>query len=402
MTLNYMALAVPLFLFLIGVEYLVSIRQGKSYFKFNSSLANMNVGVAERLIDLFTAGGFYFFYDYLHHHFALVDIKPGVLTWVALLLGADFVWYWYHRFGHQINLFWGFHVVHHQSEEFNYTAGTRITIFQAVVRTAFWSVLPVIGFPAEMITTVLIIHGLYPFFTHTRLIGKLGILEYVLVTPSHHRVHHASNEEYLDKNYGDMFIIWDKLFGTFAKEEKEPVYGLTSQLESYSFLWQHFHYLIELSYAVRREQGLWNKLKMIFGRPADFDPRLRGVAERRFLSRHKVRVHSQKFRYYVLGQFVVTVVLLFFLLLFEHYIPIYLQVVFALFIFITLINCGAILEQRRWVFYLEFARAGLLLLTGFYYFPNPTLLAIAGALCMGVVSYFSSLQKQYLSLIYGK
>jgi alkylglycerol monooxygenase len=180
----------------------------------------MNVGVAERLIDLFTAGAFYYFYAYLYEHFALFDIEEGVLLWIALILATDFVWYWYHRMGHEINLFWGFHVVHHTSEEFNYTAGTRITIFQAVLRTGCWAVLPIIGFPPGMITTMLIIHGLYPFFTHTQLIGKLGILEYVLVTPSHHRVHHASNEKYLDKNYGDMFIIWDKLFGTFAQEEE--------------------------------------------------------------------------------------------------------------------------------------------------------------------------------------
>jgi alkylglycerol monooxygenase len=247
MELNYMALAVPLFLFFIGLEYYFSKKLNKPVFNFNSSIANMNVGVAERLIDLFTAGAFYYFYAYLHEHFALFDIEEGVLLWIALILATDFVWYWYHRMGHEINLFWGFHVVHHTSEEFNYTAGTRITIFQAVLRTGCWSVLPIIGFPPGMITTMLIIHGLYPFFTHTQLIGKLGILEYVLVTPSHHRVHHASNEKYLDKNYGDMFIIWDKLFGTFAEEEEDELrYGLTKPVDSNSFLWQHFHYLVEL------------------------------------------------------------------------------------------------------------------------------------------------------------
>lgn len=401
MVLNYMALAVPLFLGCIGLEYWVSRRMGKSYFNFSSSIANMNVGVAERLIDLFTAGAFYFFYDYLHKNFAIWDIQPGILHWVALLLAADFLWYWYHRFGHQINLFWGFHVVHHQSEEFNYTAGTRITIFQAVVRTMFWAILPVIGFPAEMITTVLIIHGLYPFFTHTRLVGKLGIIEYVMVTPSHHRVHHASNEEYLDKNYGDMFIIWDKLFGTFAEEKHEPVYGLTKPLDSHSFLWQHFHYLIELGYAVKQQKGLINKVKMVFGSPSDFDPRLREIAERRFLSHKKVKTKSQKFRYYVLAQFSVTVTLLFFLLLFEHHVGTYLQAIAALFILVTLVNCGAILEQRRWVFYLEFVRGFLLLMATFYYFPNPTLLALAVLSGIGIISYFSSLQRQYLRFIYG-
>jgi alkylglycerol monooxygenase len=402
MTLNYMALAVPLFLLLIGIEYWFSKRLGRQLFNFNSSIANMNVGVAERLIDMFTAGSFFFFYDYLQKNYGLFEIRPTLLMWIALILATDFVWYWYHRLGHKINLFWGFHVVHHTSEEFNYTAGTRITVFQAVVRTAFWSVLPLIGFPAPMITTMLIVHGLYPFFTHTQVIGKLGILEYIMVTPSHHRVHHASNEPYLDKNFGDMFIIWDKLFGTFAEEKEEPVYGLTKQLDSYSFLWQHFHFLVEIWYSAQQQKGIAAKLKVIFGSPADFDPAVRRIVEKRFLSKNKVRVRSRKFRRYVLVQFTITVITLFFLLLFEHQEETFLQTMVALVIFVTLINCGAIMEQRRWVFYLEFARGALIFITAYHYFPHPTLLFLIWAVLIGGVLYFSTLQKQYLQTIYGR
>jgi sterol desaturase/sphingolipid hydroxylase (fatty acid hydroxylase superfamily) len=160
---------------------------------------------------------------------------------LALFIATDFVWYWYHRLAHTINIFWCVHVVHHQSEDFNYTVSARITVLQAFVRTGFWSVLPLAGFSAEMITSILLVHEVYPFFVHTQLIGKMGILEHIIVTPSHHRVHHACNDEYLDKNYGDVLIIWDKLFGTFVEEKAPPVYGLTKQLGSQSFLWQHFH-----------------------------------------------------------------------------------------------------------------------------------------------------------------
>ncbi|TLU99545.1 sterol desaturase family protein [Dyadobacter luticola] len=401
MSLNYMALAVPVFLFFIGLEYLASKITGRQVFKFTSSITNMNVGVAERLADLFTTASFYFFYDYLHQHYAIFDIKPGIIMWIGLILATDLIWYWYHRFGHEINIFWGFHVVHHTSEEFNYTAGTRITVFQAVVRTACWSVLPIIGFPAPMITTMLIIHGLYPFFTHTQLIGKLGILEYFLVTPSHHRVHHASNEVYLDKNFGDMFIIWDKLFGTFAKEEETPKYGLTKQLESHSFLWQHFHYLVELGYAVKQTPGFFAKIKVIFGKPADFDPAFRELAEKRFLSKHKVKTRSQKFRVYVVAQFSAMVTILFFLLLFEHYLTHYVQVTTALIILVTLINCGAILEQRRWVFYLEFVRGLLIIFTTYYFFPHPTTIVLLGCLTFLSLAWFTSLQRHYLLKLYG-
>ena len=235
MHFNFLALAIPLFVGLMVLEFFVAKKKGKKIFNFTNSIANINVGIAERLLDTLVTGLFFFVYDYLNRHYGIFDIQSSILMWVALFICTDFTWYWYHRLAHEINLFWAAHIVHHQSEDFNYTVSARITVFQAFVRTGFWAILPVIGFPAEMIISVLLVHGLYPFFIHTRLIGKLGILEYIFVTPSHHRVHHASNEEYLDKNYGDVLIIWDKLFGTFKKEESEIVYGLTKPLKSNSF-----------------------------------------------------------------------------------------------------------------------------------------------------------------------
>lgn len=400
MQANIFAFAVPLFLFFILLEYFIGRKRGLLLHHFNETIANLHVGIAERLIDLFAAGGFYFVYDYLYRHFALFNIQPSLLMWVALLLGTDFLWYWYHRFGHEVNLFWAAHVVHHQSEDFNLTTGTRITILQAVVRTAFWSVLPILGFPAEMITTILIVHGLYPFFTHTQLVGKLGLLEYILVTPSHHRVHHASNKIYLDKNYGDMFIIWDKLFGTFAKETETPVYGLTKPLGSHSFLWQHFHFFVELGLAMKSQKGLWAKLKVIFGKPAEFDERMRAKAEILFLSHRKVQAPTHRFRVYVLGQMAFTLFLLFWFLLLEQYIPFPVQLAISLFILLTLVNSGAILEQRRWVFYLEYLRMWVIVVITYYYYPLVTTLVLI-ALLWVTAFFFKQMQKQYLRLVYG-
>ncbi|MGA0559299.1 sterol desaturase family protein [Larkinella sp. VNQ87] len=402
--LNWMALAVPFFLFFMGLEYLVSKWQKRDYFRFNNSVANISVGIAERLLDTFTVGVFYFFYDYIHRNYALYDLKPGVLGWVALFLATDFVWYWYHRLAHEINLFWSAHVVHHQSEDFNYTTSARITVFQALIRTGFWSILPFIGFPAGMISTMLILHGLYPFFIHTRTIGKLGWLEYIFVTPSHHRVHHASNPEYLDKNYGDVLIIWDKLFGTFVEEKEdaqELVYGLTKPLESHSFLWQQFHFLMELAATVRQTPGFVAKIKVLFGRPDDIDPEVRDHLERRFLSRSSVHATSRRFRGYVLGQLIGILTILFVFLLLENYVSVYHQVLLSLFILITLVNCGALLEQRQWVFYLEVTRVTLLILMTLPYLHNPVSLSafLIGFLLLWV--YFSNLQKRYLQLVYG-
>ena len=142
-----------------------------------NSISNISIGIAERLLDVFVVGTFYYFYQYLEHNFGIFDIRPSILLWILLLLLTDFCWYWYHRLAHEVNIFWAAHIVHHQAEDFNYTVSARITVFQAFIRTGFWAILPVIGFPASMITSVLLVHGIYPFFIHTRVMGKLGFLE---------------------------------------------------------------------------------------------------------------------------------------------------------------------------------------------------------------------------------
>jgi len=401
MHLNHMAWAIPLFLLLMGIEYGVARKKGWKYFSFSTSISNLNVGVAERLLDTFTIGIFYFVYDYLHRHFAIFNIQSSVLLWIALLILTDFIWYWYHRLAHEVNILWGAHVVHHQSEDFNYTVSARITVFQAFARMMFWSVLPVIGFPPAMIISVQLVHGLYPFFIHTRTIGKLGVLEYIFVTPSHHRVHHACNEQYLDKNYGDVLIIWDKLFGTFVTEQEEPEYGLTKPLDSHSFLWQHFHFLLEIAYAFRQAKGLKQKWLVVFGKPDHINPGIREVLEEKFLFRNPTGTTTRRLHNYVVAQMAMTLAALFFFLLLEKYIPLFVQACFTVFIFLTLINSGAILEQRQWVFYLEYARLLVIFLAVYYCWPRPGLLWLIALVQTLVFYYKATIQQRYLRLLYG-
>jgi sterol desaturase/sphingolipid hydroxylase (fatty acid hydroxylase superfamily) len=404
MNLNMLALAVPLFIGFIVVEYFVSRKKNPEYFNLHNSVANISVGIAERLSDVFIAGIFYFVYDTIQKKFGLFHIRPGIALWILLFLFTDFLWYWYHRLAHEINILWLAHIVHHQSEDFNYTVSARITIFQAFARTAFWSFLPLIGFPAGMITSMLIIHGTYPFFIHTRTIGKLGILEYLFVTPSHHRVHHGSNEKYLDKNYGDVLIIWDKLFGTFQKEEEnEPVvYGLTKPLKTYSFLWQHFHFAIELWLAMKIKKTWKEKIAVLFIKPEKIDASLRSEAESIFRVR---QVHSddqmdKPLNRYVKWQMIMLLFSLFTIILFEHYLSPGFKIGFALFTVLTLINCGAIMEQKKWIFYLEFSRlvltaAGLLLI-----YPK-ALLVIVLLIPFAILAYFERpVKRYYLDIIY--
>lgn len=396
MPINILGFAIPLFVGLILLEYIITKKKGLHFFNLHSSIANISIGIAERLADVFVAGVFYHIYNTIQIKYGLFHISSGIFVWIALFLATDFIWYWYHRFGHEINLFWMAHIVHHQSEDYNLTVSARITVLQAIFRHGFWLVLPFIGFPAGMITVMLLIHGLYPFFVHTRLVGNLGILEYVLVTPSHHRVHHASNEKYLDKNYGDVLIIWDKLFGTFVKEEEEPVYGLTKPLNSYSFLWQHFHYFIELWLAVKNTTGFKEKIQIVFGSPEKLDPSLRQQAEKIFeIKQSKVEI-DKPLNKYVVWQMIVLLFSLFVFILFERYFSANIKIAFSLLTLLTLINCGAIMEQKRWVFYMEYIRMAVILYLPFYstsYWQIKIVVILF--ITTFIISYYRTLQKNY-------
>jgi sterol desaturase/sphingolipid hydroxylase (fatty acid hydroxylase superfamily) len=402
MHLKAIAIAVPFFSLMIAVEYYVCKKKGLPYFNLQRSVANISVGVAERLTDVLTAGGFYFAYDYLYRHYATLHISPGVIGWIALFLLTDFIWYWYHRFGHEVNLLWMAHIVHHQSEDFNYTVSARITIFQAVARAAFWSVLPILGFPPAMITTLLLIHGLYPFFVHSRLPGKLGPLEYLFVTPSHHRVHHASNAVYLDKNYGDVLIIWDKLFNTFQEEldHEPPVYGLTQPLRSYSFLWQHFHFFIELAVAFRNRKTFSERIKLLFAKPEKLEAGTRERAAALFQMQSGLGETTQRLNRYVLSQIFALLVGLTAFIYFEPMMHWQIKTLLSTIIIVTLVNCGAIMEQKRWVFYLEFSRFMLLLLVPFC-FPDfwPTKLFILLAGFLATLAWFKPLEQKYFRYV---
>lgn len=402
MQLNYLALAVPFFCSLMLLEYYLSVKKEKrENFQFHEVVANLNVGIAERLSDLFTTGLFYFFFAWLYREFAIFDIKPTAITWVLLFLFTDLLWYWYHRFGHEVNIFWGVHVVHHQSDDFNFTVAARITVLQAAARSMFWAFLPILGFPPEMITLLLMIHGTYPFFTHTQLVGKLGWLEYFLVTPSHHRVHHSSNPEYLDKNYGDVLIIWDKLFGTFKEEKTKAVYGLTSPLNSSSFLWQHFHFLMEMGVAFKRARTIKEKWRVLFGKPDDIDPRIRPMLERKLSQRRPQTGNNQSLRNYIVVQTILSLLLLFFAILFEHYLNTSQLTCIGLFIILSLITTGAMLEQKQWIFLLEIGRLSVLGMLLWQYYPNAYTAFTVTLILLVLVLFFRSIGRQYNRYLYG-
>lgn len=365
--INYLAFAITAFFLFLYIEYALAVRLKKTnLFKYESSVSNVSIGIAERLLNLFIAASFYDLFNYVYQNYALFNIPNAWWVWLLLILATDFVWYWYHRLGHEVNFFWAAHIVHHQSEEFNLTVSARITTFQALIRSVFWCALPFIGFNPLMVMVILTVHGAYSFFTHTQLIPRIGWLEHVLVTPSLHGVHHASDEKYLDKNYGDVFVFWDKVFGTYQQEEEQPKYGLTHPIKSYSFLWQHFHYYFEIAEATTRVKGFKNKLKIVFGHPALLNQDIRPMLEQKYLQHKSKQVYRFKFRKYINIQLFISVLLLTFLTALFNDIALVTQLFILAFVLLTLINCGALLEQMRWIYHLECLR--LILTFGFFFY----------------------------------
>jgi sterol desaturase/sphingolipid hydroxylase (fatty acid hydroxylase superfamily) len=207
------------------------------------TVTNTACGISDRVFNIFLDTIQFVIWSHLYTYVALIQFPSNVFTWFLCLFVVDFIWYWYHRLGHEVRLFWAVHSLHHQSEEFNISVGFRISIFQSILRGVFWLLLPILGFHPELILTVLVFHGLYQLPLHTKVMKHIPWLEYIFVTPSAHRVHHGINEQYLDKNYGGVFMFWDRMFGTFVEETKadKPIYGVVSNIHTFNPFRIAFH-----------------------------------------------------------------------------------------------------------------------------------------------------------------
>ncbi|MCH7821320.1 MAG: sterol desaturase family protein, partial [Proteobacteria bacterium] len=208
------------------------------------------------------------------------DASPGGITmWIVAAVAWDFCYYWFHRFSHERSILWAAHAVHHQSEDYNLSTALRQTSTGFLFSWIFYVPLFLIGFPLEVLLTVNAVNLIYQFWVHTQVVKRMGFLDYVLITPSNHRVHHAQNERYIDKNYGGMFIIWDRMFGTFEDERSDDpvVFGVRKPLANWNPFWANLQVYDYLMFDARRAQRLRDKFGIWFRRtgwrPADVESR---------------------------------------------------------------------------------------------------------------------------------
>lgn len=200
----------------------------------------------------------------------LWDLGGGAWLFGLALVADDFVFYWAHRTSHEVRLLWATHEAHHSSEQYTLTTALRQPWTEPLV-VVFWLPLPLLGLPPEMLLAAHTVNLVYQYWIHTELISRLGVLEWILNTPSHHRVHHGSNPRYLDRNHGGILIVWDRLFGTFEPEAEPPVYGLTTPLAKRDVVHASFHEWLAILQDLRRARSWRGRMTALFGRPgADY------------------------------------------------------------------------------------------------------------------------------------
>jgi sterol desaturase/sphingolipid hydroxylase (fatty acid hydroxylase superfamily) len=256
----------PLYIALIGAEILFSHFQHRKYNSLKGTLTNVYLAFVCVCLDVaMRAVWFAILASVYALHF--VQLPNPYLYWPSLLILQDVSFYFLHRVDHRCRLFWAVHVTHHSSEEFNLTVGFRPSVLQPLYRFAWFCPLALLGFRPEDIMLMYSIGQIYGVLIHSRYVGKLGWLEWLLATPSHHRVHHGSNPQYLDKNLGMIFIIWDRIFGTFAEEKEEVRYGLAGDAKSRGPVGLIFHEWQAMARDVRKPARLRARLMYVLGPP---------------------------------------------------------------------------------------------------------------------------------------
>lgn len=377
MSFNPIILSVPLFFFLIGIELLVERLQRQKMYRLNDAITNINMGTSQQTMGaLFKILIPVTLYELTLKQVGFWKIEDSWLNYIILFIAYDFCYYWAHRMSHEINLLWSGHVVHHQSEDYNLAVALRQSWFQSIWTAPFYLPLAVIGFPTEMLIWVGAINLTYQFWIHTEAVGKLGILEYLMNTPSHHRVHHGRNAQYIDRNHAGVFIIWDKMFGTFEPENEKPVYGITTPLASWNPIWANFAHYAHIYKQVKETPNFWDKCKVILyppgWRPAALGGQMPIPPVDRATQQKYNPIIPSYLNYYALFQYLLITggALAYFLT--QAKLPKDQQLAGAGLIIMAVVLNGAILEARRWAWIGEVVRLIITAVVMHYMLQNAT------------------------------
>jgi len=261
--------AVPVFLLLIVIEYCYGKYKGKNTYRLNDTFTSLSLGMISRYPTMLNLGmqSLIFVYISKYLNVGLLSVK-NPLTWIVAFLLYDLSYYWMHRMHHEIKILWATHSVHHHGEDFNLATALRQTSTGWLWKWIFYLPMIILGIPGEVFITVAGINLVYQFWVHTEHIGHLGFLEKIFITPMNHGIHHAKNKEYIDANYGGVFIIWDRIFGTYTARmpDVDPVYGTVSALQSWNPIWANFQIFTTMIKDTIKTKKYSDKVKVWFSK----------------------------------------------------------------------------------------------------------------------------------------
>jgi alkylglycerol monooxygenase len=315
---DLIAQSIPFFFILMFVEIGVNILKKKKSYEIKDSFSNLGTGI----LSLFTGSLSKLFlimaYSYLLQNSKIIlqfwdsDIAHinGLYTWIFSFFLFDFLYYLFHRYSHKVNLLWSAHIVHHSSEKYNLSVALRQSFLQGFFSIPFYLPAALIGIPLEVFITSKSIITIYQFWIHTREIQQMGFLEFFLNTPSHHRVHHSRQAKYMDKNHAGVFIIWDKLFGTFKAEQDEPVYGVYPRFQSLNPILANTSPIKDLFHYYLKAKGIREKFNVLFGSPLFIYEKFKKF-EDHFKTNHNHKINSSSIITFMLS-LVISLIVIFY------------------------------------------------------------------------------------------
>lgn len=360
MEINPVILSIPIFLVLIAAEAIYDRIKNRQMYRLNDAVTNISCGIVEQVSGLFAKVFTVAAYHFMFTQFALFEIPNTWVWWLVAFIGVDFFYYWAHRMSHQVNFMWLGHVVHHQSEDYNLSVALRQSTFQKVFTFYFYFPLAILGFPTEWFLLIAAYNLLYQFWIHTEVIGNLGPFEYIFNTPSHHRVHHGRDPKYIDKNHGGTLIIWDRLFGTFQKEEETPTYGITKPTASFNAVYANIKPFRELWSEMKQMPDLKNKVLLAIKPPGWWPESMGGFRKpppvvKETYQKYDVSLTPRE-GYYLFVQYLVILGGTAWFLFNTANLSLALQIVLGLVVVYSVMSLGLMFEKRKYASIVEVAR----------------------------------------------
>lgn len=358
--MDHIALSIPLFFLLMGFELAWSAWSGRTVYRFKDFVTNISCGIGSQVVGAFSKTVIFAIYVWAYEHLRVFTLPPSALTVVVTFLLVDLLYYWFHRLSHQVNFLWAAHIVHHQSEDYNLSVALRQSWWQGLFSFWFYIPIAILGVDPITIVTVAAFVTLYQFWIHTEALGRLGPLEWILNTPSHHRVHHGSDPKYIDRNHAGTLIIWDKLFGTYQREEEAPVYGITTPLASWDPVHANFHYWSDLFRWAARTQRWSDRIRLFLKPPGWLPPELGGfqgpvAKDRSTYRKFDTRIASSTTGY-VVAQFILLLITTTLFLFRQGDLGGLRSAALACVIVLWVMDLGLLLEGKRWALWPELLR----------------------------------------------